>query len=119
LAEALLIGTLPAQQFAAGGFQMTDHLLDIKKSFSDLGIELKVGIEESNLGACTGEWIVAKDMHELVSYNPTDGQPIGSIIQADEEAYERVVATAAETFKTWKMMPAPARGDVVPFRGSG
>jgi len=92
---------------------MTDHLLDIKKSFSDLGIELKVGIEESNLGACTGEWIVAKDMHELVSYNPTDGQPIGSIIQADEEAYERVVATAAETFKTWKMMPAPARGDVV------
>jgi aldehyde dehydrogenase (NAD+) len=56
---------------------------------------------------------VAKDMHELVSYNPTDGQPIGSIIQADEEAYERVVATAAETFKTWKMMPAPARGDVV------
>ena len=87
---------------------MTDNLLNIKKSFSDLGIELKVGIEESNLGACTGEWIAAEDMHELVSYSPTDAQPIASIIQADEAAYEKVVATAAETFKTWRMVPAPA-----------
>ena len=60
---------------------MTDHLQSIKKSFSDLGIDLKVGTDESNLGACTGEWIVAEDMHELVSYNPADGQPIASIIQ--------------------------------------
>ena len=73
---------------------MNDHLQDIKNSFSDLGIELNVGIEESNIGACTGEWIVADDMHELVSNNPTDGQPIASIIQADEAAYEQVVAAA-------------------------
>ena len=92
---------------------MTDHLQDIKNSFSDLGIELNVGIEESNIGACTGEWIVADDMHELVSNNPTDGQPIASIIQADEAAYEQVVAAAAERFKTWRMMPAPARGEIV------
>ncbi len=92
---------------------MTDNLRKIKKSFSELGIELHLGIEESNLGACTGEWIAADDLHELVSYNPTNGQPVASIIQADEGAYERVVATASETFKTWRMMPAPARGDVV------
>jgi aldehyde dehydrogenase (NAD+) len=92
---------------------MADHLQSIAKSFADLGIELKMGIEESNIGACTGEWIVADDMHELVSYNPADGQPIASIIQADEDAYERVVAAAAETFKTWRMMPAPVRGEIV------
>jgi len=92
---------------------MTDQLLGIKQSFSDLGIELKMGIEESNLGACTGEWIVSEVIHELVSYNPSDAQPIASIIQADEAAYEKVVATAAETFKTWRMVPAPARGEVV------
>ena len=62
---------------------MSDHLQSIKKSFADLGIDLNVGIEESNLGACTGEWIASEDMHELVSLNPTDGQPIASIIQAD------------------------------------
>jgi aldehyde dehydrogenase (NAD+) len=92
---------------------MSDNISSIKKSFADLGIELKFGIEESNIGACTGEWIVADDMHELVSYNPADGQPIASIIQADEGAYEKVVATAAETFKTWRMVPAPARGEIV------
>ena len=66
---------------------MTDQLLDIKKSFADLGIDLKVGIEESNLGACNGQWIAADDKHELVSYNPSDGEPIASVIQADETAY--------------------------------
>ena len=68
---------------------MADNLSSIRKSFADLGIELKMGIEESNIGACTGEWIVADDMHELVSLNPSDGQPIASIIQADEAAYEK------------------------------
>jgi aldehyde dehydrogenase (NAD+) len=92
---------------------MTDNVLAIKKSFADLGIEIEFGIEESNLGACTGEWIAASDMHELVSYNPTDGRPIASVIQADEAACERVVATAAEAFKTWRMTPAPARGELV------
>jgi len=92
---------------------MTDQLLSIKKSFADLGIDLKMGIEESNLGACTGQWIAADDKHELISYNPTDGEPIASVIQADEAAYEMVISSAAEAFKTWRMMPAPARGEVV------
>ncbi len=86
---------------------------DIKKAFADLGIDLEFGTEKSNIGACTGEWIVAEDMHELVSFNPTDGEPIASTIQADEAAYERVVSTAAEAFKTWRMMPAPARGEII------
>ena len=90
---------------------MTEQLLDIQKSFADLGIDLKVGIEESNLGACTGQWIVADDKHELVSYNPTDGEPIASVIQADEAAYDMVIGSAAEAFKTWRMMPPwSARG---------
>jgi aldehyde dehydrogenase (NAD+) len=92
---------------------MADHLQNIKKSFADLGIELKFGVEESNVGACTGEWIVAEDMHELVTHDPSDGRPLASIIQADESAYEQVVATAAETFKSWRMVPAPARGEIV------
>jgi aldehyde dehydrogenase (NAD+) len=92
---------------------MTDHLQSIKKSFADLGIDLQVGIESSNLGACTGEWIASEEMRELVSLNPSDGQPIASIIQADEAAYEKVMSAATETFKTWRMVPAPVRGEVV------
>jgi aldehyde dehydrogenase (NAD+) len=92
---------------------MSNTVDDIKKSFADLGIDLEFGIEQSNIGACTGEWLVADDMHELVSLNPSDGQPIASVIQADELVYDKVVTTAQENFKTWRMMPAPVRGEVV------
>ncbi|MDX2437124.1 MAG: aldehyde dehydrogenase family protein [Acidobacteriota bacterium] len=92
---------------------MTDILREMKKFFSDLGLHLELGIKDSNLGACTGEWIMPDDRHELVSINPSDGEPIASIIQADEAAYEKVMAAATEAFETWRMMPAPARGEVV------
>jgi aldehyde dehydrogenase (NAD+) len=92
---------------------MTDILREMKKFFSDLGLHLELGIKDSNLGACTGEWIMPDDRHELVSLNPTDGEPIASIIQADEAAYEKVMVAATEAFETWRMMPAPVRGEVV------
>ncbi len=92
---------------------MTDILREMKKFFSDLGLHLELGIKDSNLGACTGEWIMPDERHELVSINPSDGEPIASIIQADEASYEKVVEEAAAAFETWRMMPAPARGDVV------
>jgi len=92
---------------------MTDILREMKKFFSDLGLHLELGIKDSNLGACTGEWITPDDENLLVSVNPSDGEPIASIVQADEAAYEKVVAAAAAAFETWRMMPAPARGEVV------
>jgi aldehyde dehydrogenase (NAD+) len=42
-----------------------------------------------------------------------DGLPIGSVIQADEAAYEQVLTAAADAFPAWRMMPAPARGEVI------
>ena len=92
---------------------MSDILGEMKKFFSDLGLQLELGIKDSNLGACTGEWIAPDEKTELVSLNPADGEPIASIIQADEAAYEKVVATAAEAFTSWRMVPGPVRGDLV------
>jgi aldehyde dehydrogenase (NAD+) len=92
---------------------MADILREMKKFFSDLGLHLELGIKDSNLGACTGEWITPEDGEELVSLNPADGEPIASIIQADEAAYEKVLAAATGAFPEWRMMPAPARGEVV------
>jgi len=73
----------------------------------------ELGLEASNPGACSGDWISPADGRELVSVNPTTGEPIASVVQADEAAYERVVSTAAESFTEWRMRPAPARGEVV------
>jgi aldehyde dehydrogenase (NAD+) len=47
------------------------------------------------------------------SYSPADGQYIGSTNQATAEDYEKVMKTAEEAFKVWRMVPAPKRGEVV------
>ncbi len=80
---------------------------DIQKILGDLGLKA------INQGACTGEWIAAADGRELVSINPTTGEPIATVNQADVAAYEKVVQTAADSFVDWRMMPAPARGEIV------
>ena len=49
----------------------------------------------------------------MESYSPADGQLIGKIQQANAEDYDEVIRTAQEAFKTWRMVPAPKRGEVV------
>jgi aldehyde dehydrogenase (NAD+) len=75
----------------------------------------KLGIEESNPGACSGpgRWYADEAGGELVSYNPTTGEPIASVIQATENAYDQVLAEAQESFLEWRKIPAPKRGDLV------
>jgi aldehyde dehydrogenase (NAD+) len=75
----------------------------------------KLSIKDVNPGACFGldGWIADSQGLEMVSYNPATGEPIARVIQASPEAYERVMAEAAYAFKTWRMLPAPKRGEVV------
>jgi aldehyde dehydrogenase (NAD+) len=75
----------------------------------------KLSIEEVNPGACWGPdgWIRDPKGAELVSYNPTTGEAIASVVQATEDAYGQVAAKAQEAFQTWRNVPAPKRGLVV------
>ena len=75
----------------------------------------KLQIQDINAGACSGmdNWISDTKGKELVSFNPSTGQPIASIIQATPETYEKVVAEAQRSFLTWRELPAPKRGQVV------
>lgn len=75
----------------------------------------KLGIKEVNYGATTGStkgWIKTTGK-ELASYSPIDGKLIAKVIQANEDEYEVVIKKAQEAFKTWKMIPAPKRGEIV------
>src|SRR5205823_2702512 len=51
--------------------------------------------------------------NELVSLNPSTGEPIARIQQANRADYDRVVAEAHAAFLTWRDVPAPKRGEVV------
>ncbi|MEK6587654.1 MAG: aldehyde dehydrogenase family protein [Chloroflexota bacterium] len=75
----------------------------------------KLKLSETNPGACTGpdDWISDPAGKELVSYNPTTSEPIAKVTQATSATYERVAATATESFKSWRELPAPKRGVVV------
>jgi len=80
---------------------------NVQKILDDLGLKA------TNSGACTGDWIDPADGREIVSLNPTTGEPIAAVIQADVAAYDTVVQTAADSFTDWRMRPAPARGEIV------
>ncbi len=79
----------------------------------------ELGIDETNLGACTGGtrgmggWISPRERRTLTSESPTDGSAIATVIEADVQAFEQVVATAHEAFLAWRMTPAPVRGQLV------
>ena len=74
----------------------------------------QLGIKDKNYGAATGvDWVTTTDQGELDIVSPVDGKHIASVYLASEEDYEKVVAKGAETFKTWRMIPAPKRGEIV------
>lgn len=75
----------------------------------------KLNIKDVNPGACTGpdNWIEDPKGEELISYNPTTGESIARVIQATESTYDAVVRQAEDTFKTWRTVPAPKRGQVI------
>ena len=75
----------------------------------------KLNIQPVNAGACIGHdgWLMDAKGKELISYNPTTGEAIATVVQATPETYEKVTATAQQTFLTWRNVPAPKRGEVV------
>jgi aldehyde dehydrogenase (NAD+) len=73
----------------------------------------RLGIEEENSGACYGPWIEDPTGGDLVSVSPDDEAPIATVKMASDVDYERVAAAAREGFLTWRMTPAPKRGEIV------
>src|SRR5512143_1750026 len=75
----------------------------------------KLHVQAVNPGACIGPdgWLKDPKGKELISYNPTTGEALASIIQATPESYEKVASAAQEAFLKWRLVPAPKRGEVV------
>ncbi len=85
---------------------------DVKQSFDIEAVLKELGIEETNLGTSTGnEWF--SNGESIASYTPVDGSLIAKVATTTKEDYEKVMKTATEAFKTWRMTPAPQRGEIV------
>ena len=71
-----------------------------------------LGIKAVNEGTSTGSnWFSGGDLIE--SYSPVDGQLIAKVKASTEADYEKAMQAATEAFKSFRLMPAPKRGEMV------
>jgi len=75
----------------------------------------ELGIQDVNLGASYGAdgWLGGDDRDDLVSYNPTTGEAIATIKQANEDDYMKVMEKATKAFTDFRMVPGPVRGEMI------
>ncbi|HPN58859.1 MAG TPA: aldehyde dehydrogenase family protein, partial [Chitinophagaceae bacterium] len=70
-------------------------------------------IGTTNPGVSTGTRWITSAGETIDSYSPVDGKIIASVTAADKAGYETVMQKAEEAFKTWRLVPAPRRGEIV------
>lgn len=72
-----------------------------------------LGLSVENSGTSTGQNYFTTNDYVLESYSPVDGQLIGKVSATSKDDYEKVLKTASEAFKSWRLKPAPQRGEIV------
>lgn len=72
-----------------------------------------LSISEENNGVSTGLAWQAGEGKRIASVSPVDGKLIAHVNMADRAGYEHAVQSAQEAFKSWRLMPAPKRGEIV------
>jgi aldehyde dehydrogenase (NAD+) len=72
----------------------------------------QLGVKDINEGTSTGLHHFANG-EILESFSPVDGKLIGSVKMSTAQDYEKVILSATEAFKTFRLMPAPQRGEIV------
>lgn len=79
------------------------------------------GLELNSKNKCASTdaswWSETTNQGEIVSFNPTTGEPIASVYNCSVDDYEKVVTTAQKAFLSWREVPAPKRGEVVRLLG--
>ncbi|MCK5253273.1 MAG: aldehyde dehydrogenase family protein, partial [Thermoplasmata archaeon] len=79
----------------------------------------ELGLKEINPGACWGPdgWIDDPDARTIKSISPIDGETIARVKMCSAKDLDVVLTASQQAFETWRMMPAPKRGQVVRVLG--
>ncbi|MFT7155159.1 MAG: aldehyde dehydrogenase (NAD+) [Parvicella sp.] len=72
-----------------------------------------LGIKPQNSGAAVGNHWFEATGEKIDSYSPVDGKLIASVTAGTTAEYEVCIEKAQEAYKTWRMVPAPKRGEIV------
>ncbi|MEL6394039.1 MAG: aldehyde dehydrogenase family protein, partial [Bacteroidota bacterium] len=71
-----------------------------------------LGLNDKNAGTSTGQSSTDSGTY-IESYSPVDGRLIGQVSTTTREEYEQVMDAAQRAFDSWRLMPAPQRGEIV------
>jgi aldehyde dehydrogenase (NAD+) len=71
-----------------------------------------LGLSKENSGTKIGNLSI-KGGSVIQSHSPVDGSLIGAVDTTTKEGYEAVMKSAEEAFKSWRITPAPLRGEIV------
>src|SRR5713101_3454591 len=71
----------------------------------------KLGLTDDNAGVFDGEWRGGGPTFDKIS--PIDGRRLASVRTASDADYESTITRAQEAFSTWRVTPAPLRGETV------
>jgi aldehyde dehydrogenase (NAD+) len=73
------------------------------------------GIQPIHAGACSGPqgWSTTEDRALIDAVNPADETVTARVAGANAVDYEKMMAVAVATQQSWRMVPAPRRGELV------
>ena len=90
----------------------TDYtMVETKSEISE--IIKTLGIDTNNKGASSGQNWLNTSGEKIDSFSPVDGKLIASVNAATAEDYEALIQKGQKAFKTWRLVPAPKRGEIV------
>ncbi|MDR3672770.1 MAG: aldehyde dehydrogenase family protein, partial [Holophaga sp.] len=71
----------------------------------------KLGIAERNPGGFAGQWLAGGKTQRVVS--PLDGEVLATVGNVDRMDFEQILAGCHQAAASWRLVPAPKRGEVV------
>lgn len=60
-----------------------------------------------------GRWVPARSGELFESLEPATGQVVGAVAKSGAEDVAEAVAAAREAFRSWRLVPAPKRGEIL------
>jgi aldehyde dehydrogenase (NAD+) len=70
-------------------------------------------INATNPGGYIGAESLGSDSQTIVSFSPVDGATIASVSPVTPAEYDRIIQKSQEAFTSWRLVPAPKRGEIV------
>jgi aldehyde dehydrogenase (NAD+) len=74
-----------------------------------------LGISEVNPGGFSGEWIGSGKAQQVTS--PINGEVLATVTNVTPQEFDAILSKTHAAFASWKLVPAPKRGEVVKALG--